>query len=796
MNFPNSNIYHKQRHLIIGPLFLFFVLLTGYHAWSQQVVGGTAIIRGTVFDKVTKEPVVKASVTISSKKQGTGIQGSNVQGNGTTTDVHGVFSIQATSGDELRVSCIDYQEQIIPISNIRLTNNRLTIAMVPLQNKLQELIVTGNRTVQRRTEAPVSITTINTQTIADTRANQMDQLLNKVAGVFMVDLGNEQHEMSIRQPMTTQSLFLYLEDGIPIRTTGIYNHNALLEMNMTAIRQMEIIRGPASALYGAEAIGGAVNIITQAPPAIPGGYLSLQGNNNGYKRVDAQAGGSVGKWGILASGYYANRTNGPIEYSDYHKTAVTLRADYQVNERVVWTNTLTYVDYYSDMYGSLDSAHFAQKNYNTPYSFTYRKVNSFRVKSQLNYRWNGQSETQIALAYRNNSIKQNPSYYISNDRTNPLLANGQVNNSSFNSYLLVAQHQQKFHWLDSKLIAGISADISPSSYAANYIRIQRDAKGDYGTYAKTDSLLSNYATDITNIASYLNYEMSPAKGLKFVAALRYDLYHYNFRNYLPSSASTASPDTKNDFKRLTPKIGLTYNYKAVGGYVNYSQGYVPPQVTELYNGVKVPFLKPQTFFNYEIGGWLSLLKNKLYADWSLYLLEGTNQIISVRQNDGTFINTNAGKTRHKGVEYGLTWKPSAEWSLRVSATDADHSFIVQYENNQDYSGNQMSAAPHFIANAEFTWKPVFIKGFRIGMEWQHLGKYWMDNANTRQYSGFNIFNIRAGYKFKQVEIWSNTLNAFNKYYASLATKSAYGYSYNLGDPAEYTVGVAWHFGKQ
>src|SRR5258708_5144228 len=144
----------------------------------------------------------------------------------------------------------------------------------PHVSKLDELIITASRTAQKRTEAPVAISTISARTIAETRANQLDQLLNKVSGVFMVDLGNEQHEMSIRQPMSTASVFLYLEDGIPIRTTGVYNHNALLEMNAAAAKQIEIIRGPASSLYGAEAIGGAVNVITMAPPVAPAGYLS------------------------------------------------------------------------------------------------------------------------------------------------------------------------------------------------------------------------------------------------------------------------------------------------------------------------------------------------------------------------------------------------------------------------------------------------------------------------------------------------------------------------------------------
>src|ERR1044072_2184527 len=126
--------------------------------------------------------------------------------------------------------------------------------------ELQQVVVSASRSAQKRSEAPIAISTITTQTLQDTKANRLDQVLNKVSGVFMVSLANEQHEMSIRQPMTTKSLLLYLEDGIPIRTTGLYNHNALLEMNMAGARQIEIIRGPACSLYGAEVIGGAVNI--------------------------------------------------------------------------------------------------------------------------------------------------------------------------------------------------------------------------------------------------------------------------------------------------------------------------------------------------------------------------------------------------------------------------------------------------------------------------------------------------------------------------------------------------------
>ncbi|GAA0564885.1 TonB-dependent receptor [Chitinophaga japonensis] len=660
---------------------------------------------------------------------------------------------------------------------------------------LQQVIVSASRSAQKRSDAPIAISTITAKTLQDAKPNRLDQVLNKVSGVFMVSLANEQHQMSIRQPMTTKSLFLYLEDGMPIRTTGLYNHNALLEMNMAAAKQIEVIRGPASSLYGAEAIGGAVNIITLAPPPVRSGMISIQGNNNGYRRADLQAGSTFGKWGLVVSGYYANRHNGPIDYSDFHKTAVTLRTDYKASERTTWSNSISFIDYYSDMTGSLDSAAFANKDYTTPYSFTYRKARALRVRSWLTQQWNDRSQTQLSLMFRDNTLKQNPSYYISNNRTNPLLANGQENNSSFNSYLAVAQHQQQFKWLNSKLIGGISADISPSTYNARYIRINRDAKGHYTSFAQTDSTLSDYATNISNLASYLHYEVEPLAGLKVVAALRYDFYHFDFNNHLSPSASTGAPSTQTDFNRVTPKVGLTYNYKGVGVYANYSQGYVPPQVSELFNSVQVPYLQPQTFFNYEAGGWFSLLQHKLYADWSLYLMNGTNEIISVRQDDGTFQNQNAGKTRHRGIEYGITWRPDQQWMFRVSGTNARHTFTEYKEKGNDFSNNEMSTAPRFIANAEFMYHPAFIKGFRIGLEWQHLGKYWMDNANTREYSGFDIVHLRTGYALGRLELWVNALNLLNKYYATIASKSAYGYSYNLGDPREWNVGVACRLGK-
>lgn len=744
----------------------------------------STIIKGRVYDAGTKEALQGASVT-------------DEHNNVVLTDIGGNFAIK-TKDKMLQVSFTGYE-------TINVKDKFNSIALAASSNNLERVVVSASKIAQRRSEAPIAIASISKQTMEDTKATRLDQLLNKVSGVFMVNLGNEQHEMSIRQPMTTKSLFLYLEDGIPVRTTGVYNHNALLEMNATAAKSIEIIKGPSSALYGGEAVAGAVNVITQAAPAFTSGMLSAQANNNGYKRVDGQLGTTIQKWGLIASGYYANRTDGPIEHSNFHKSAFSMRADYHVDNRTVWSNSLTYVDYYSDMYGALDSTKFTQRNYSTPYSVTYRSVNALRIKSALTHAWGSNSESSMVLMYRDNSVKQIPSYSLGTVTGNPLLLRGQKNDNSFRTFAMFAQHTQRINFLKSKMVAGVSLDASPQTYYAQFLWYNADPvtkKFTSTSPASPDSLLQNYKTGILNVAGYVNYEITPAKGWKIVAALRYDAFSYDFKNELDTSKTTAAVSTVNHFNRITPKIGFTYNQRGIGFYGNYSEGYVPPQLTELYSsGSKVaPYLLPQTFKNYEVGGWLSLVQNKLYVDYSLYLLNGTNEIISVKQTDNTTINQNAGKTRHTGIEYGISYKIDADWKFRLSATNAKHIYVDNIVKGVNFNDKEISGAPHFTSNTEVMYKPHFAKGLRISAEWQHQGKYFMDDMNAYTYKGFDVVNLRLGYTMKAFEVWVNTINMFNQYYSTYAAKTTAtgpgSYSYNLGDPREITVGIRYQFSKK
>jgi iron complex outermembrane recepter protein len=761
------------------------LIISGFISQAQTTV------KGKIIDAVTKEPVYGASVRCTDPNCNCGC----------ITNASGEFEINCKPDCKtVSVSFIGYTTQNIPIVNLG-----ETIALVPSNSLMNEVVVSANRgETVKRSQAPIAISQINTKTIQETKATTVDQLLNKVSGVNMINLGNEQHQMSIRQPMTTKSLFLYLEDGIPVRTTGLYNHNALLEMNMAAVKNIEVIKGPSSSLYGSEAVGGVVNFITIAPTSVPVLKLSAQANNIGYKRTDLQSGFTKNKWGFALSGYYADKRNSFMEYSDFHKATLTGRIDYRFSSKTILSNSATWLNYYSDMPGGVDSTMFATKTFVNPQTFTYRSVDAFRYRSTLTHTWNENSRTTASIIYRDNTIGQNPSYRIKDDykKVNGRwtgqkdVAHGEINASSFNSYAFIAQHKQNLSWKNANIIGGVSIDLSPSTYNANYIRIKKDTiSKKYLSYQTKDSTLTDYATKINNYAAFANFEFSPAKKLRVVASLRYDLFNYNFNNHLTPSAFSGSPDTVNQFKKFSPKIGFTYNISSKKGfYANYSQGFVPPQVTEMYTGVKVPNIYPSVFHNYEVGGWMEIVQNRLSVDASAYKLNGTNEIISVKLDDGSTENRNAGKTSHKGIEFGLNAAPIKDITVRLSGAYSLHKFIDFVEKGNSYNGNEMNNAPHWIHNAEVWYRPSFIKGLRMGAEWQKVGSYYMDPKNTAKYKGYNVLNLRAAYQHKAFEVWINVLNATDNYYSYISTKSSF-YSYTLAEPINFNVGVSYDLGQ-
>ncbi|MCE2674971.1 MAG: TonB-dependent receptor plug domain-containing protein [Sediminibacterium sp.] len=657
--------------------------------------------------------------------------------------------------------------------------------------QLTTIVVSANKLKEKRIESPVAISILSPKTIDETKAQRIDFLLNKVSGVYMPTIGNEQHMMSIRQPISLKGLYLYLEDGMPIRTSGLFSSNALIEMNSSNIHSIEIIKGPASALYGAEAIGGVVNILTTPVPSKAEAFISTQITNTGFKKLDLSWGAPTKTGGWMISAAWTDQKNGITEYSDFNKKALSVKRTFKVNEKLKGYQNLQYINYYTQMTGSLDSIKFFQKNFGSQQSFTFRKIDALRFRQNLDYNWNTHSNTTFNFMYRNNTMDQNPAYLIAST-ANPTKFKGQVNSNHFDAYVLDLQHVWSIPRLSSKIMLGGYWDITNQNLIANYIDILKDTsigKFTKFTYPSRDSLITNYNTQISNKAFYFNYIANLNKAIRLNMTMRYDNFEYLFNNLLP----IGTPSANNIFTQFTPKLGLTYNQRWWGGYVNYSKGFVPPQITEIYNAIRVPYLLPQNFSNIEIGSWYQ--SKKLSAEISIYSLQGKNEIISVRQTDGVNLNQNSGATSHIGIEYQVRYQLAPSMDISIAGSNTKHTYLNTRIKGVDVSGKEMNAAPNLFNNVSFNWKPT--KLIRSSLEWIHQSAYYMDETNTTRYPGFNLLNARFGLQLKKSEIWLNVLNLTNTYYSTMATKNfsvkgSSAYSYYLGEPRAITIGWRWY----
>jgi outer membrane receptor protein involved in Fe transport len=728
-----------------------------------------------VLNSITNEPIVGASL----KKGDKTISISNERG-----------EFQVKEKGEFMVTALGFKAA-------KTTGETSPIFLEESTQTLESVVVTASRQAATRAETPVAIHKIGSALIQDTKALQLTEIINKVPGVVMLDYRNEQHGMGIRQPFGTSAYFLYMEDGLALRPLGVFNHNALIESNLQGLNSVEVIKGPASSLYGPEAVGGAINLITKTAPGIPTAQVGLQVDEWGYNRVQFTAGAQVGKkWSIMTGGYVARQKGSWASNSDFDKSSINVRLDYQFTPKTKLWGSFAYNDYFSQTGGNIDSTGYYSRSYKSPADFTYRSSFSSRSRLTLEHKWSDNANSSLTAFYRDNALGQNPSYSIS--WTSPAVTgSGQVNQNSFKSFGLMGQHSQNFEFLNSKLVAGFLLDRSPNDYWAYKINLAATLRPDKKSVEKftitqvlPSTFLGNYSAVIWNKAAYAQFDLHPVEKLRLSLGGRFDQMSFDYTNFIDNSTGTKS------YEQFSPKLGVTYEASsALGFYGNFSKGFSPPALSAVFRarpaaqaaatGEKFYLsINPAVFSNYEVGGWASLWKNKVFFDYTFYRLEGNNELLGIRQPDNTTDYQSAGKTLHEGIEYQITIRPNDSWNFRFGGTNAKHTFVDFVLSTRasdalkNVNGKEMPQAPNFIANSEVTYK---YKGARIALEWQKIGPWFQDQVNKVSFEGVSVFNLRMGYNYKAYQFFTNILNLGDALYATTATRGN-----NATDKSTYT----------
>ena len=687
--------------------------------------------------------------------------------------------------------------------NKLLTLNTVSVALLAFFSSASTfaqsdtVVVSGSRTETKLSETPVSIGSVNRSQWDQDKVKSVGEMINRIPGVFWNDLGNEQHSMAIRQPISTNAVYQYLEDGIPIRPLGVFNHNSLNETNMNGSSAVEVVKGAASSLYGSNAVGGAVNFLTQKPSRTPTGYFGFrQDHTDGFYRFDTGASNTWGKLGLRFSHYTSERdhTNWQ-QYSGGKKDSFTLRSDYELSATSWLRASLVHTNLDTDTAGSLFENDYRTNPGKSINTFTWRKDKTTRA----NVAWEGETTrkgvTTVTFFARNNDHGQLPAYTISG--CSGATCRGTINNNHVESLGVDVKHVQGLDWANARLVTGVYIDRSQNDYVSDNLKVTRDAvSGVYKSYslnnAASPSGVRDYGAGIANDALFAQLEFTPAKDFRMVVGGRYDTITYDFVNHLVPSANYGAPNETRSFSRVSPKLGATYALSnAQSVYANLSQGFTPPEVSQLYGKTAIPDLKPSVYNNQEIG-WRALLANNIRLDSALYQLEGQDTIVSYTSEVGDSFNKNAGKTRSRGIELSLS-QQLAQWDWRLGATWAKHEFVNYLVSAkagaiEDYSGKFMPQAPAHTINAQVGWN--FTPDSRIALGVVKQGRYWMNNLNTVRYEGHTLLNLTASHKLQGgLEVWGQVRNLTDERYADSASSSFKGGAFNPNTQNTYSPGA-------
>jgi outer membrane receptor protein involved in Fe transport len=669
--------------------------------------------------------------------------------------------------------------------------------------QLGETVVTGTREAEALAETPASIGIIDGETIHADKPTHPTEVMGQVPGVHVNITNGEGHMTAIRQPITTSPVYLFLEDGVPVRSTGFFNHNALYEINVPQAGGVEINRGPGTALYGSDAIGGVVNVLTRTPPASGEVTASAEAGGHGWWRVLAGGGNTHGNDAWRADVNYTD-TDGWRDATAYDRQSATARWDHAFGDNAVAKTVLAYSTI--DQQTGANAPLVQDDYYNNPtknyHSIAFREVDAVRLSSAFE-RESGDTLVSVIPYVRDDSMTLLPSFTLSFDP--------QLYTTSNRSFGVLSKWRRDFAPLRTRLIVGLDLDYSPGSREENSITVTSTGSGASRVFTSYTLGPRTYEYDVTFLAvsPYVHTEFSPSDRVRVTAGLRYDDMRYDYDNRLTDGALQVgtnfyghAADTDVDFSHLSPKLGATYALgENASMFAAWNHGFRAPSESQLFrptratsaavaqaNAQSALGLEPINADQFEVG-----TRGKgagVAYELALYYLSKKDDIVSFRDPATNVTQSmNAGETLHRGVEAGLGIPLGGAFRLDAALSYAKHTYEEWIVSpTTDLSGKEIESAPRWIGNTRLAWAPA--EGKRVQLEWVSLGSYWMDQANTIKYDGHNLFNLRANWPLApRLSVFGSVHNLTDVRYAESASISSNTPVYAPGLPRTLYAGV-------
>ncbi|MFK7733572.1 MAG: TonB-dependent receptor [Pseudomonadales bacterium] len=593
------------------------------------------------------------------------------------------------------------------------------------ESELETTIVTATRTPMLLSEAFESISVFTRRDIEKLQAIDIFDLLGRTPGVSFVRNGGRGGAtgLAIRGNQTDHSLFLV--DGVRIGSATL-GSATLSAINLRTVERIEVIRGPKSALYGADAIGGVVNIVTRTmdrerPLAIEASYGS-----NETSEITALAGYSTGSMSlnVVANFFdtqgidHTEATNGLHGDEDaYRNNSFALNYRQQFNDvvslKVSYNRNEGENEYDSDC---LDSTFF------TPVEcqiFSVTQVDSLSALLDL----------EISDVY-SSSVQVGRTNDESNNLADNVDLSGTFNGGEFNTT------KSELTWVNTFSLP-----------AQNILT----AGVDYQLDEVEGSTI--YSEDSRDNLAFFGQLQTEFNALDSIVGVRYD-------------------DNEQFGDEVTLSALLGWNINDVfRAYVSYGEGFSPPTFNDLYfPNFGDPTFKPEESQNVELG---------LKADFDTVQVSAAffqNEIENLIQfNNTTFLTDQTAEAEISGLEFSVDAELFGfELSLNGS--------IIDPENK--VNGQNLRRRAERVASFDIDrrWDR-----FGVGISFRAESERFDDPANTLRLAGYSTAGFRASYQVSdQLILEARVDNAFDRQY-STAVDFSLGRYQAIGREAFLTI---------
>ena len=656
---------------------------------------------------------------------------------------------------------------------------------------LQEVVVKAYEQNRQLKEVSAAINVINTDQLKRYNNTSLLPALNATPGVHMEERSPGSYRLNIRgstlrSPFGVRNVKVYW-NGIPFTDPG--GNTYLNQLSFYNVSSIEVLKGPASSLYGA-GTGGAVLINSQTNERPAGINLHYTTGSYNLQNLNAQV--------TLGDSDHNNTFGYTHQTSDGYRDNTRMRRDVATWETLVRANdkqqlsaSVLYGDLYYQTPGGLTAAQYkanpraarpaagAFPSAQDAHAAIYQKTFLAGINHQYRFNENFQNTTVVYGAFSN---VKNPTFRNYERRSEP----------HFGGRTVFTLNKQ---WEQSNLQVSFGGEGQRGFFNTKTF----GNKGGNPDTVQTDDDIDNYI-----YSGFVQGDLHLQGDWSISAGVSINKSSITITRLTGPATGKLNATFNSEW---APRIAISK--KVIPGlllYASVSRGFSPPGTAEILPSTSIinTDLQAEHGLNYEAGFKSSWLQQRLYVEVNAFYYELRNAIVQRRDSSGADYFTNAGSTRQRGIESQFSYqllphKNRFVNNARIWASYTYNNF--RYQDFKvvatDYSGNKLPGVPRhtLAAGLDVSTRP----GWYINLTWFYNDVLALNDANTDMASSYNLAGGRTGWRTSlsktiMMDVFAGVDNLFDVTY-SLGNdiNATGGRYYNTAPGRNYFGGVSFQY---